>query len=325
MSSIDLQKVQYVALIKLEGGEAIAAYSPREPVVDPDLVAGFVTAVIIFAKTPIRTVRKAAYDILIEVGESFLILLVVDPVPDEMPFRHSLKKLLHLIESFSLDSVRLTQIREIYSYLEYDDPDWVYYHLLQQLLKTLGMSWMGFLDGDPREHLRFILSRVGYAAHRNEIFNYVRSKICEQIDAGGTTIGIDLDRMLQDGHLAARVDKVLEKRLSEIRNVEVVNDGNTVDIRNLWLTAYGFDMKLAGLSSNHRTLNRIKRELDSLGISLRVSSSPSQTNILSMSEGMRDYIWFLSSGNSGHVASLSPKLMKKIMKTIFDSEVQSIT
>jgi hypothetical protein len=66
--------------------------------IDPDLIAGFVTAVIIFAKTPIRTIRKAAYDILIEVGETVLVLLVVDPVPSEAPYRERLKRILEDVE-----------------------------------------------------------------------------------------------------------------------------------------------------------------------------------------------------------------------------------
>ncbi|MFW9851015.1 MAG: hypothetical protein ACFFF4_17955, partial [Candidatus Thorarchaeota archaeon] len=53
---------------------------------------------IIFAKTPIRTIRKAAYDILIEVGKHTLVLLVVDPVPDEAPYRAKLTRILNQVE-----------------------------------------------------------------------------------------------------------------------------------------------------------------------------------------------------------------------------------
>jgi hypothetical protein len=70
------------------------------------LIAGFVTAVIIFAKTPIRTIRKAAYDILIEVGESVLVLLVVDPVPDEAPYREKLRRILTQVESEHGDKLK---------------------------------------------------------------------------------------------------------------------------------------------------------------------------------------------------------------------------
>ncbi len=103
---LDVSKVRYISLIRLEGGESVLNIPYAELTVDPDLIAGFVTAVIIFAKTPIRTIRKAAYDILIEVGESVLVLLVVDPVPDETPYRVKLRRILHEIESKHGDKLR---------------------------------------------------------------------------------------------------------------------------------------------------------------------------------------------------------------------------
>ena len=96
--SLDVSKVRYISLIRLEGGESILSLPYAEMSIDPDLIAGFVTAVIIFAKTPIRTIRKAAYDILIEVGETVLVLLVVDPVPSEAPYRERLKRILENVE-----------------------------------------------------------------------------------------------------------------------------------------------------------------------------------------------------------------------------------
>jgi hypothetical protein len=97
--SVDTKKVRYISLIRMEGGESVLNVPYAEMTVDPDLIAGFVTAVIIFAKTPIRTIRKAAYDILIEVGDTVLVLLVVDPVPDEAPYREKLQKILQNVES----------------------------------------------------------------------------------------------------------------------------------------------------------------------------------------------------------------------------------
>ena len=96
--ALDVSKVRYISLIRLEGGESILSLPYEEMSIDPDLIAGFVTAVIIFAKTPIRTIRKAAYDILIEVGETVLVLLVVDPVPSEAPYRERLQRILEEVE-----------------------------------------------------------------------------------------------------------------------------------------------------------------------------------------------------------------------------------
>ena len=96
--ALDVSKVRYISLIRMEGGESVLNIPYAELTVDPDLIAGFVTAVIIFAKTPIRTIRKAAYDILIEVGENVLVLLVVDPVADETPYREKLQRILNQVE-----------------------------------------------------------------------------------------------------------------------------------------------------------------------------------------------------------------------------------
>ena len=97
--ALDVSKVRYISLIRLEGGESVLNIPYAELTVDPDLIAGFVTAVIIFANTPIRTIRKAAYDILIEVGNTVLVLLVVDPVPEEGPYREKLRRILAAVES----------------------------------------------------------------------------------------------------------------------------------------------------------------------------------------------------------------------------------
>jgi len=104
--TLDVSKVRYISLIRMEGGESVLNIPYAELTVDPDLIAGFVTAVIIFAKTPIRTIKKAAYDILIEVGESVLVLLVVDPVTDEIPYREKLKRILDEVESKHGDKLR---------------------------------------------------------------------------------------------------------------------------------------------------------------------------------------------------------------------------
>lgn len=95
---METSKVRYISVIRLEGGESILNIPYAKMTVDPDLIAGFVTAVIIFAKNPIRIIRKAIYDILIEVGKHVLILMVVDPVPDEEPYRERMKKILEEIE-----------------------------------------------------------------------------------------------------------------------------------------------------------------------------------------------------------------------------------
>jgi hypothetical protein len=319
MSTYDVEKVRYVSLVKIEDGSSIASVSPREEIVDPDLIAGFVTAVIIFARTPMWTIRKAVYDILIEVGDSHLLILVVDPIPDEAPYRERLRRLLHIFEGFLGISVKPSHVREIHSQLTSDDPEWMYFHLVHLLLSSLGLSWMGVLDGDPHEHLWYLLPRIGNSQGQSEIYDYVRNKVCEQIDSGCTTIGIDIDRLIHDGHFAARINSILERRLSEIKNAEVVIQGDSVNIENLLLTAYGFDMFQNGFrfidnNCSLRFFGKIRKHLAALGIKLKVSLNATQGDTSGLSNGLRDYILEISQNNPNRILSLSSSLAKEILK-----------
>jgi hypothetical protein len=304
----------------MEGGTPVATVSNRETTVDPDLIDGFVTAVIIFAKTPIRTIRKAAYDIIIEVGESYLLLCVLDPVPDEAPYREPMKKVLEFAEMFSRGWVKPPHVHEIASQLASQNPKWMHYHLLQCILSSLDMSWMGFLDGNPNEHLGFILPRLEQPQGRDEIYDYVTEKICEQIDAGGTSIGIDIDQMIQHADLAVRVEKVLNQRRREVENAEIVVNGNSVNLKNFLLTAYGFRIHQGGLepgvSCDLQTFNKMQQELGQYGITLKTNTHTSQNGIAEVSMGMSDYIWTIIRDKLNSSSSLSSTLIERFIKSI---------
>ena len=316
----DTDKIRYVSLIKMEGGTPIATVSNRETTVDPDLIAGFVTAVIIFAKTPIRTIRKAAYDIIIEVGESYLLLCVLDPIPDEAPYRGPMKKVLEFAEVFSHGWVNPPHVHEIASQLTSQNPKWMHYHLLQCILSSLDMSWMGFLDGNPNEHLQFILPRLEQPQGRDEINDYVTQKVCAQIDAGGTSIGIDIDRMIQHAHFAVRVEKVLKQRRREVENAEIVVNSNSVNLKNFLLTAYGFRIHQGGLKPGVRcdlqTFNKIQQELGKYGITLKTNTYTSQNGLAGVSMGMSDYIWTIIRNKLNSSSSLSSTLVERFIKSI---------
>jgi hypothetical protein len=309
----------------MEGGAPVATVSNRETTVDPDLIDGFVTAVIIFAKTPIRTIRKAAYDIIIEVGESYLLLCVLDPVPDEAPYRGPMKKVLEFAEMFSRGWVKPPHVHKIASQLTSHNPNWMHYHLLQFILSSLDMSWMGFLDGNPNEHLQFILPRLEQPQGCDEINDYVTEKICSQIDAGGTSIGIDIEQMIQHADLAVRVEKVLKQRRHEVENAEIVVNGNSVNLKNFLLTAYGFRIHQGGLkhgvSCNLQTFNKIQQELGKSGITLKTNTYTSQNGLAGVSMGMRDYIWTIIGKRDNPRASLSSTLIDRFIKSILVQKI----
>lgn len=89
--------VRYLSLVRKEGGEPIIGIPYREMSVDPDLVASFVLAVIIFENRQLKTFTKEGYVVVIEEGEHVVGLLIIDRVQDDEPYRAAL---ISIIEHF---------------------------------------------------------------------------------------------------------------------------------------------------------------------------------------------------------------------------------
>ena len=92
-------EVRYISLVRKEGGEPIIGIPYRAMSVDPDLVASFVLAVIIFENRQLKTFVKEGYVVVIEEGEHVVGLLIVDKVDDDEPFRRNLIKIVEEFES----------------------------------------------------------------------------------------------------------------------------------------------------------------------------------------------------------------------------------
>lgn len=92
-------EVRYLSLIRKEGGEPVIGIPYREMSVDPDLVASFVIAVIIFENRQLKSFIKEGYVVVIEEGEHVVGLLIVDRVDDDEPYRIALRKIIEKFES----------------------------------------------------------------------------------------------------------------------------------------------------------------------------------------------------------------------------------
>jgi hypothetical protein len=93
------EKVRYLSLVRREGGEPIIGIPYREMTVDPDLVASFVLAIIIFENRDLKRFTKEGYDVVIEEGDYVVGLLIIDKVEDEDPYREVLVRLIEDFES----------------------------------------------------------------------------------------------------------------------------------------------------------------------------------------------------------------------------------
>ncbi len=91
--------VRYLSLVRKEGGEPIIGIPYREMSVDPDLVASFVLAVIIFENRQLKTFTKEGYVVVIEEGDYVVGLLIIDKVEDDEPYRQSVRDIIDEFES----------------------------------------------------------------------------------------------------------------------------------------------------------------------------------------------------------------------------------
>ncbi len=90
----DKALVRYISLVRREGGEPILGIPYREMSVDPDLIASFVLAIIIFENRQLKTFTKEGYVVVIEEGKHVVGLLIIDKVEDDEPYRQELLKII---------------------------------------------------------------------------------------------------------------------------------------------------------------------------------------------------------------------------------------
>jgi hypothetical protein len=95
----DKAEVRYLSLVRKEGGEPIIGIPYRAMSVDPDLVASFVLAVIIFENRQLKTFVKEGYVVVIEEGSYVVGLLIVDKVENDEPYRSNLIKIVEKFET----------------------------------------------------------------------------------------------------------------------------------------------------------------------------------------------------------------------------------
>ncbi len=291
-SSIDMSKIRYMQIIKLEGSEPVVSIPYEDVRVDPDLVAGFVSAVITFANTPVRTIRKTAYDILIEVGDTMMVLLVLDPIPDERPYRERMIPVLDLVENgFNFNAP--------HSECEFfGQSHWIYQLHLQNLLSQLGIDWVGLLDGNPKELVDSIKSLIESPVDdEDSIRELVFSVLCTQIDRGGPTINLNIHKMTEVGDLAKRISRVLELRANEMNNLILHQAGRVVDLEPLWLTVYGYQllrsMNLRKLCTIEK-FEEIAREFRKLGFMIQISTNQQDVQEREITNSLTQFVRFSS-------------------------------
>jgi len=131
------------------------------------------------------------------------------------------------------------------------------------VLNSLGLQEYGLIDTDISEFLCSISSDLSINEAREKLKPFLMETICRQIDKGGTTIGLDVEQLLNqsDPQFIRRLNLISELRDSEMNGVVVKKMYNEYAIHQFALTAYGFSILLnlkrqQSLRGGHRTRKR---------------------------------------------------------------------
>jgi hypothetical protein len=113
------------------------------------------------------------------------------------------------------------------------------------VLNALGFEAYGLIDDDISEFLTSIPPETSIEEAREKVRPVVVEKICQQIDNGGTTIGIDVDVLAPEVvEIAQRFEQITKLRASEMENLVILKETprkrTLYNVFHLALTAYGF-------------------------------------------------------------------------------------
>ncbi|MFW9967034.1 MAG: leucine-rich repeat domain-containing protein [Candidatus Thorarchaeota archaeon] len=166
----------------------------------------------------------------------------------------------------------------------------------QDMLLSVGLGRYGFIDRDLSSLFSEIPPDMNLEMAQGRVLPAVLEAIAESSETGGSTTGLHLEDFPQDDlEIMKYTPGILEARRAEIERVGVgVSELEDVDLRELWLTAYGYevlgalDMRLA---TDEHGLERVKRAFAELGLELKIGEN--STSGVKMSEELKQAIWWI--------------------------------
>ncbi|MGQ4911751.1 MAG: hypothetical protein ACP6KW_06220, partial [Candidatus Thorarchaeota archaeon] len=189
---------------------------------------------------------------------------------------------------FFHDIIRLIPIVQ-----KYEEP-WKTHHLIQSTLTLLDLEWVGMLDMDHDEFAQ-VFQHVDDPDFREETRRLFITHWTKQLEAGGTTIGISLERASELGELAVKADRIIELRNREMKDLKLMKTGDSIDLRPLYLTAYGYQILQAlglGVSCTGGEFESVLGACKELGFTLKVEARKEEDFVHPpyMSASLAEYI-----------------------------------
>lgn len=231
-------------------------------------------------------------------------LLSEETVEDHIDFPERVSRRLRHYDTPVLVS-SLRSVQQLYPVVQkYETEAWKTLHLAQCLVRALCPPEIGFIDITPSTFNRIMKEKNPGKMRVSLIELY-----CRQIDQKGTTIGTDAEMMAKSssGELVKRTPEVLELRKKEMESfagrirIEILgskrNDHSSIDLKPLYLIAYGFEILTAlgcGLMCYLKDFEGVSEAFEQIGLPLSLTEEEvTLPPEIHMSDAMKEWIWRL--------------------------------
>jgi len=169
------------------------------------------------------------------------------------------------------------------------------FRTLQDILAALGLKEYGFIDKKMRSKLISIPQKTPIQDVKEKIRRILRDSILYALDGNGATTGLVVENVARyHPEIAIRMQDIIKLRTAEIEQVSIKASGDTIDLRELWLTAYGYEILSAlkmRCTTNRDGLQRIKAAMSEAGLELKTGNIGESS--VQMSLELKKAIWWI--------------------------------
>ena len=169
------------------------------------------------------------------------------------------------------------------------------FRVQHDMCQALGLGTYGFVDYDLTDTFLSVSPETSTNEAQEKVANALVEAIAASVDRDGPTTGLDIENLFsKHGEIVSRTQRIIELRNKELERVTVSMNEREVDLKELWLTAYGYRVLMAlgmSLTTDSEGLKKITGAFDTLGYELKIDESSKPG--VNMSDEMKESIWWI--------------------------------
>jgi len=172
---------------------------------------------------------------------------------------------------------------------------WECRRIQQDILLALGLGDYGFIDFDMSK----TFESIHPVTPQQEVVERIRDVLLQEISSSvarnGPTTGLELEKLVpEQPRIAMDAQRIIELRKQEIDNLILPVKGDRVNLRSLWITAYGHMVLSSlemGLSTSLSGLEQVTHAFDRMGFTLKIAEKGNAS--VKMSGKLKKAIWWI--------------------------------